>query len=99
MDRNGEGGIGWVTMPTIEVSPETYERLAQRATASHTSVGDVVAFALEALPAEHEPAHQPSRELSNAEFSELLRSMAIDMPGVPPLPENFSREDIYFDHD
>ena len=38
----------------------------------------------------------PQDRLSDEEFERLLDKMAID---VPPLPPDFSRADIYLDHD
>jgi predicted DNA-binding antitoxin AbrB/MazE fold protein len=33
------------------------------------------------------------------EFERELDELSKDSEGLPPLPETFSREDIYFDHD
>lgn len=38
-------------------------------------------------------------DLSQAEFVEWLKSLSAGMPDVPPLPADFSRADLYDDHD
>jgi hypothetical protein len=99
VDRHDHRAIRSDTMPTIEVSAATYERLASRAAAERRTVEDLVRPVLETLASISQPASRPPRELSNEEFSQALRAMAIDMPGVPPLPDDFSRADMYDDHD
>ncbi len=38
-------------------------------------------------------------KLTQSEFAQWLKDVAFDVPGVPPLPADFSRADIYNDHD
>jgi len=45
------------------------------------------------------PAAKSPHDLSSSEFAQWLKDVAVDMPGVPPLPADFSRADIYNDHD
>jgi hypothetical protein len=46
------------------------------------------------------PAPQSVRRLSQAEFAVWLDALAAIVPAeIPPLPEDFSRADIYDDHD
>ena len=45
------------------------------------------------------PARRPPHDLSAAEFDQWLRDLPAGMPDVPPLPADFSRADMYDDHD
>jgi len=38
-------------------------------------------------------------ELSDEEFDTLVEEFAGGTEGLPPLPTDFSRQDMYFDHD
>ena len=37
--------------------------------------------------------------LSPAEFDQLLQDLAEGLPGLPTLPADFARADLYADHD
>jgi hypothetical protein len=81
-------------MPTIEVSPGLYDRLAQRAAERRTTVDQLVA------PALHQVATTSvTPKVSHAEFKRLLDQLAAPLPADAFIPDDFSREDIYFDHD
>src|SRR5207249_3680765 len=48
------------------------------------------------------PPPEPDQDLpplTLEEFDQLLDELSEGMPAVPPLPANFSRADIYLDHD
>lgn len=46
------------------------------------------------------PIPYPARRLSDAEFARWRAELKDrQLPPLPPLPGDFSREDIYFDHD
>ena len=38
-------------------------------------------------------------DLTRAEFNQWLRDLSAGMPPLPPLPGDFSRADLYDDHD
>ena len=44
------------------------------------------------------PRRSP-HDLSAVEFAQWLKDLSAGMPDVPPLPADFSRMDIYDDHD
>ena len=80
-------------MSAIELDPELIERLTEKAKEQGQTVNEF----LRKMIGEQEARHAEHDELSLAEVDELLDELATD--GLPTLPENFSREDIYFDHD
>jgi hypothetical protein len=45
------------------------------------------------------PASKSPHDLTPSEFTQWLIDVAADMPDIPPLPADFSRADIYSDHD
>jgi hypothetical protein len=45
------------------------------------------------------PMRRSPHDLSAAEFEQWLLDLPAGMPDVPPLPDDFSRADIYNDHD
>ena len=48
---------------------------------------------------EASPNSEPADQMSLAEVETVLDELAAGGENLPPLPENFSREDMYFDHD
>lgn len=76
-----------------EVRPETAEALTARAKALGISIDTL----LNKLLSEVEPAS--SELLTAADVDQILDELSADADSVPPLPADFSREDIYFDHD
>jgi hypothetical protein len=81
--------------PLLEdVTPETAETLHAQATAQGLSV-DAYLRALLGLGS----ATNALADLSDEEFDALMKDFAKGTEGVPPLPPDFSRDDIYSDHD
>jgi hypothetical protein len=76
-----------------EVKPETAEILATQAKALGISVDELINRMLARL------AEPQSEELSLSEVDRILDELAEGGENLSPLPSNFSREDIYFDHD
>ena len=77
-----------------QVRPETAELLAVRAKAHELSV-DAYLKLLLGIPAQKSALI----ELSEEEFDVVMEEFASGTEGVPPLPAQFSRTDIYCDHD
>lgn len=42
---------------------------------------------------------QPVGEITGGQINEILDALAAGGENIQPLPANFSREDIYYDHD
>ena len=86
---------------TIELAPGTEQTLRAKASAN----GKSLEFYLQelaqkdALEANGAAVLLSQEELSLADFDQLLDALAAGPPGMPPLPEDFSRRDIYSDHD
>lgn len=79
-------------VPTEQIAPEIMQALITQATASGLTVNDYLARLL-GVTNGAQSAPQPA---TVDEFINALESMAGD---VPPLPRDFSREDIYFPED
>lgn len=80
---------------TIELEPELIERLTEKAKEQGQSVNDLLRKMIdesEALPSQAD-------EYSMEEFEADLNALADGTEHLPTLPEDFSREDIYCDHD
>ena len=45
------------------------------------------------------PAGRSPHDMSKSEFKQWLLDVSAGMPDLPPLPPDFSRADIYSDHD
>ena len=81
--------------PVLEqVRPETVELLVARAEAHGLSVDEYLKLLL-GVP-EQNPA---LTELSEEEFDAVMEEFAHGTEDLPPLPPDFSRKDIYCDHD
>jgi hypothetical protein len=81
--------------PLLEdVTPETAETLRAKAAAQGLSV-DAYLRALLGLGS----ATNALADMSDEEFDALMEDFAKGTEHVPPLPPDFSREDIYSDHD
>ena len=80
---------------TIELEPDLIERLMEKAKEQGQSVNDL----LRKLIDEMEALPSKADEYSMEEFEADLNALAEGTEHLPPLPENFSREDIYFDRD
>ena len=81
------------TTTTIEIEQRTAEMLKAKAEASGLSLDDYLY-----LLAESEITPLPAA-LNPAEIDMILDELARGAESALPLPDNFSREDIYFNHD
>ena len=79
---------------TIEVTRETAAMLRAKATAHRLSLDAYLRILVEKDVAP-EPAPQPRLE----EFDRDMDALAAGLEGLPVLPHDFSRADIYADHD
>lgn len=77
---------------TEQIAPEIMQALITQAAASSLTVNDYLARLLGVTDA----AQSAPQRASVDEFITAMESMAED---VPPLPRDFSREDIYFPED
>ncbi|MEW6126784.1 MAG: ribbon-helix-helix protein, CopG family [Acidobacteriota bacterium] len=80
---------------SIEIEPELIEKLSEKAKAHGQTVNELLRELLDAV----EPLPTPAGFSSLEELEADLDALAEGTEHLPPLPENFSREDIYFDHD
>jgi hypothetical protein len=86
---------------TLQLAPDTERRLRERAAESDQTLEGYVQQLIEretgqtgeTAAAEQEPP------LSDEEFDRLLDELSEGLPSLPPLPADFSRADIYADHD
>lgn len=87
--------MGGLHMNTIleEIKPETADRLEAQAKTLGISVDALLNRILAGL------AQVQTPYLSLAEVDHVLNELAMDGDQLPPLPEGFSRDDIYSDHD
>ena len=81
--------------PVLEqVRPETVELFAARAEAHGLSVDEYLKLLLGV------PVQNPAwTELSEEEFDAVMEEFAHGTEDLSPLPPDFSRKDIYCDHD
>jgi hypothetical protein len=82
------------TITTIEVGEDTAEILRARAEASGLSLDAYLR-----LLAEIEPTSEANADMTAAEIEFILQELERGGESVSPLPANFAREDIYFNHD
>jgi hypothetical protein len=81
--------------PRLEqLTPETIDRLAQKAQAEGLSLDVYLNALLGVLDEETTLA-----EMSEAEFEPFIDDFSKGSEHFPPLPPDFSRADIYTDHD
>ena len=84
--------MGMVT--TVELDQETAEALLAQARAQGLSLGSYLRSLAEAWAA------APSNgNVSAEDFDRRLDELAAGLPGLAPLPADFSRADLYADHD
>jgi hypothetical protein len=86
---------------TLQLASDTERRLRERA----AETGQTLEAYLQQLiereadrPSEAGTLDQQS-PLSDEEFDRLLDELSEGLPPLPPLPADFSRADIYADHD
>lgn len=91
-----------VTIELDEQAAAAFEVIRQRATAA----GEPLARYLRAIADRESPVvpgigrSSDQGPLTEAEMRQWFAEMTANFPqDVPPLPPDFSREDIYFDHD
>jgi len=85
-------------MPTITLTlpPETESTLRRRASAA----GQTLEVFLQSVAERESQAEvNLTRQLTDEEFEQELNALAAGLPPLPPLPDLFTREDIYYDHD
>jgi hypothetical protein len=81
--------------PRLEqLRPETIDRLAQQAQVEGLSLDAYLSALLELLNEETAWA-----EMSEAQFEAFTEDFSKGSEHFPPLPPDFSRTDIYTDHD
>jgi hypothetical protein len=83
-----------MNLALTEVEPETAELLATQAQTQGLSV-DAYLKMLLGMPEQRNAL----AELSDEELDTLMEEFASGTEGLPPLPPDFSRQDMYFDHD
>jgi hypothetical protein len=79
---------------SIEISHETARLICAEAEARQVAINDY----LRSL-AEGSSDRELEVGLSLIEIEGILAELAFGSENLPPLPSNFSREDIYYDHD
>ena len=77
-----------------QITPETAALLAAQAQAQGLSI-DAYLQTLLGMPRQH----QTLATLSDEEFEALMEEFAQGTAHLPALPADFSRKDIYFNHD
>jgi hypothetical protein len=81
--------------PRLEqLTPETVDRLAKKAQAEGLSLDAYLNVLLGLLN-----EGMALAEMSEAEFEAFIQDFSKDSAHFPPLPPDFSRADIYTDHD
>lgn len=80
-------------MTRIEVEQETADRLAEKAESKGMSVDSLLRGLLDKMDS------APLTELTLEEFDGILDELAAGSESLPALPTDFSRADIYMDHD
>lgn len=80
-------------MTQIEIEQGTAERLAQKAKSTGVSVDSLLKHMLDTTDL------TPPGEMSLEEFDRVLDELVVGSENLAPLPSNFSRADIYMDHD
>jgi len=90
----GRAEEGVALMTRIEIEDRTAEMLQEQARARRLSIDEYLrTLANEAA------STLPSAELTMEEFDQALDELAAGTEHLPPLPADFSRADIYLDHD
>lgn len=80
-------------MTRIEIEQDTAERLAEKAKSTGISVDSLLNNLLDTSDL------TPRDAVTFEEFDRILDELAADPEDIPPLPTDFSRADIYLDHD
>ena len=80
---------------TLTIDDETLGVLSEQAFRRGVAIPDLI----RQLAIARDPRIAPPPKASKEEFARVLRELAVDAADLPVLPDDFSREDIYFDHD
>jgi hypothetical protein len=87
-------------MLTLNLPPEVEQKLRAQADRRSLSLEAYLEFLVTRQDLYENAAQVPApEELTVEEFDRILDEMSAGLPPLPTLPENFSREDIYYDHD
>jgi hypothetical protein len=85
---------------SLDLVPETERRLRERATERGQSLEGFIEQLIERATLDTStPTPAELTPLSLEEFDRLLDEVSEGLPPLPPLPDDFSRADIYADHD
>jgi hypothetical protein len=86
---------------TLNLAPETERRLRERAAESGQPLEGYIQRLIEREAGDSGALTPPGEQvpLSLAEFDRLLDEVSEGLPPLPQLPADFSRADIYADHD
>ncbi len=82
---------------TLNLSPEVVRKLAEKAAAQGQTV-EAFVTEMVGMDARGTNGATPLTEISDDEFEKLLDELSAG-PALPVLPADFSRADIYSDHD
>ena len=80
-------------MPKLEIDETTAQALSEAAGSLDMSVGEFLRFRMLGKSVNGTASNSDSAETFDAELDELI------FAGSSPLPADFSRSDIYTDHD
>ena len=78
---------------TVELNKNTADQLARLARQKNLTINAYVQSLIQ------EQATQGTKEVSLVEFKQALDAFAADLPDLPSLPADFSKADLYDDHD
>jgi hypothetical protein len=86
---------------TLNLAPEIERRLRERAAESGQPLEGYVQQLIEREAGDSGTLTPPREQapLTLEEFDRLLDEVSEGLPPLPPLPADFSRADIYADHD
>jgi hypothetical protein len=86
---------------TINLPPDTEDTLRQKASANGRTLESFVQQLIqkEVLATSGPPVRLPQPPLSLAEFESVLDELVETFPPAPSLPVDFSRAEIYAEHD
>jgi len=88
------------TVTLDDKAARALDRLRQQAAARGIPLGRFLAdLAMNGAQTIDKPASRSPHDLALAEFRQWLTEVSAGMPPLPPIPADFSRADIYDDHD
>jgi hypothetical protein len=86
-------------MMTLKLSAESERKFRDMATQAGLSLEACLELLIRNEDLSLNATDAPHEKLSDQEFEKLLDEISEGLPELPQLPDNFSRADIYFDHD